>query len=187
MKTETMIARVMNMEEANQGVLLFHTNEGMLCFHGATKHKTMYRYEAFCKDEHLQDRIFLNPKVNDPKFTPDLVINALKTVCGDMYHEIIAPINGIVVIENEEDFRNLIWSVETYDSSDSKFDGVEYSLDLVRGLPEHNMLGINLATFYRKDSPSLSDALRPALLALTEAGNYILTEEEQARVKALLA
>ena len=104
-----------------------------------------------------------------------------------MYHEIIAPINGIVVIENEEDFRNLLWSVETYDSSDSKFDGVEYSLDLVRCLPEHNMLVINLATYYRKDSPSLSDALRPALLALTEAGNYILTEEEQARVKALLA
>ena len=187
MKTEKMIARVMEMEGNDKGVLLFHTDEGMLCFHGDTKHKSMYRYETFCRDEYLTNRIFLNPKVNNPKFTPMLVIDALKEVCGDMYHEIIAPLNGIVVIENKEDFRNLIWEVETYDSSESKFDGVEYSLDLVRCLPEHNMLVVNLATFYRDESPRLSEALRPALIELTAAGNHILTEEEHAKVKALMA
>ena len=187
MKTEKMIARVMEMEENDKGVLLFHTDEGMLCFHGDSQHKTMYRYETFCQDKYFADRIFVNPKTNNRETTSATVIDALKNVCGEMYHEIVNPINGIVCMSEEDDFHHYIWEVETYNTSDSKFDGVSIDTKPVFVLPEHNILVINLPAFTTFESESLSDALRPALIEITDAGNHILTEEEHAKVKALMA
>lgn len=187
MKTEQMIARVIGLEEAKKGVLLFHTDYGMLVFHGDTTSKTMYHYEAFCQDKYMKDRMIVLS--DDTRCTKDVILDIMHDTFKDRFHDVTCGLNGILVVNSEKDFQRGLLHIETHDTSDTRFEGCVLKDEIAFSIDNQNIIVINTAILNTMESDedyrkALTSALTEQVVHMVRNANHILTEEEKANIIA---
>lgn len=148
MKSNDILKELINKEENDEGIILFHTPEGILFFDNATESKTFYRYGAFCRDEDIKPLIHIDAEAKKRGITETKLIQVLKAAYKDKYEDAIATMNGLIVVSDEESFHTLLNKVNTYTNDVLKewYDWGNMSDYLGKVLTHHRIVVLNSGT-----------------------------------------
>lgn len=114
MNSNQILQKLVGLEESNDGLILLPFQVGTLFLNYGDETKTMYRYEAFMKDDDMKSLIHIGPVAESRGVTYERVIQVLKAAFKDKYYDALCTLNGLVVCDTDEEFVAAMNKIHTY-------------------------------------------------------------------------
>lgn len=145
MNTSEILSRCIAQEESDDGIILFHTQEGILMYDNNKDGNVFYRYGSFCRDKDIKPLIIIGNAAKERGVTADKILAVLRNAFGDRFEDAVCTMNGLFIVSNEEEFFDAFNNIETYQNDQIRemysWDDLEEKVGVM--LFHHNVCVVN--------------------------------------------